>query len=236
MSGAGATIGAVQQPFLVELINHTGWIQLWLPLITAMIIASVALVGVVVSNRTNRRAIEAADERSRTELRESRDRDFRSWQRDTLLRLGDEVVEAAIDAYDEYSKAIALGPRWGQEDFQASMEIIDARSRKIGANVARLRLIGAHQTADRCVALRSAINHKELVGSIIEAARAMQNRVGAALHGQTEQFDANMDETVLRRDGRLAGVEAARAAFGLAVEQELARTNAPLTRTAPPSS
>jgi hypothetical protein len=51
-----------------------GWIQLWLPLITAMIVASVALVGVLVSNQTNRGAIEAADERSRTELRESRDR------------------------------------------------------------------------------------------------------------------------------------------------------------------
>jgi uncharacterized protein (DUF2062 family) len=51
-----------------------GWIQLWLPLITAMIVASVALVGVLVSNQTNRGVIEAADERSRTELRESRDR------------------------------------------------------------------------------------------------------------------------------------------------------------------
>jgi hypothetical protein len=236
MSEAGATIGAVRQPFLVELINHTGWIQLWLPFITAMVGAAVALFSVFVSNKTNRKAIDAADARSRTELSESRERDFRTWQRDALLRFGDEVVEAAIDAFGEYGKAIGLAHTWTREEFHASMEIVDARTRRIGANVARLRLIGAHYTADRCVALRNALNHRELATSIIEVARAPQNRIGAALHGQTEEFDANIEARQSRRDELLAEVEVARAAFGLAVEQELARTNAPLTRTALPRS
>jgi len=38
MSSAGATMVAVPRPFLDELIDHTGWIQLWLPFITAMIV------------------------------------------------------------------------------------------------------------------------------------------------------------------------------------------------------
>ena len=52
-----------------------------------MIGAAVALFGVFLSNRTNRKAIDAADERSRNELHESRDHNFRSWQRDTVVQI-----------------------------------------------------------------------------------------------------------------------------------------------------
>jgi hypothetical protein len=47
---------------------------------------------------------ETADERAKQDREDARERDFRSWQRDTLLRLGDEIVEAAIEAPDEILK------------------------------------------------------------------------------------------------------------------------------------
>lgn len=200
-----------------------------------MIGSTVALFGVFLSNRTNRKAIDAADERSRTELSESRDRDFRTWRRDTLLKLADEVVEAAIDAGAEYAKAVQLGPTWDQEQFRASIEIVDARGRRIGASIARLRLIGAHEAANRCVKLRDAINHRDLVRTLIEAATAPKSQISAALHGNAESLIAEVGAAQQLRDTLLGEIELARGAFGEAVEQELARTNQPLSPTSEPA-
>jgi hypothetical protein len=90
----------------VEITNHTDWWQPYVPpmvgLLGSLMVAAAAFLGVSLSNRTNLRAIEAADRRSTSELEASRERDFRVWQRDNQLRLSTEVVEAAIEAQGEY--------------------------------------------------------------------------------------------------------------------------------------
>jgi hypothetical protein len=168
-------------PLPIELINHTSWLTLWLPFIIAMVGSAVALFGVFWSNRTNRKAFDAADKRAEADRQMAQDRDFRLWQRDTLLRLADDVVAAGIEAHNEYGKMIALAPSLSREDFKKMGELIDGEGRKIAANIARLGLIGAHETARRAVNLRSAINNQESIGAIFDVASAQpKRRVGSA--------------------------------------------------------
>lgn len=218
------------QPLSVELVDHTGWIQLWRPFITAMVGSGVALFGVFWSNRTNRRAIEAADRRAVEDRQTERERDFRLWQRDTLLKLADEVVSAGLEAQSAYAKIVGIGSLQRPDDFSHFADAVDAEGRKIGANIARLRLIGAHETAQRAVALRNAINDKELIGAVVEVAASVKNRVTAQAEGRGEQFDAEMTQRRHRRDELIAAINLVRADFGQAVEHELARTNAPPTQ------
>jgi hypothetical protein len=65
---------------------------------------AVSYFGIRKSNRTNRDAIGAADERAVADRAEMRDRDFRTWRRDALLRLAEEASQAAIEAHDLYFK------------------------------------------------------------------------------------------------------------------------------------
>jgi hypothetical protein len=67
-----------------------------------------------------------------------------------------------------------------------AFEEIERWGRKIGANIARLRLIGARETAQRCVDLRSAINNRELVGTVMGLQAQHQRLISAQLHGQRE--------------------------------------------------
>jgi hypothetical protein len=83
----------------------------------------------------------------------ARQRDFRLFQRDTLLRLGDEIVEAAIETWDRFVKIRNSQAPLQEKPFEA----IDVCVRKIAADVVRLRLIGAHDTSQRCIELRDAI-------------------------------------------------------------------------------
>jgi hypothetical protein len=185
------------------------------------------LFGVFLSNRTNRKAIDAADDRAREDRRIAQDRDFRLWQRDTLLRLADEVVEAGIETQDEYAKLAGRGSLLTADEIHAAAKIIDSEGRKIGANIARMRLIGAHEAADRAVVLRNAINDRELLGTVTEVAYAPLNEAKAQLHNKGDEFRVQIANKRKQRDVLLAQIPAARAAFGQTVERELARTTQP---------
>ncbi|OBH17052.1 hypothetical protein [Mycolicibacter sinensis] len=209
------------EPLPVEITNHTDWLPLWLPFITAIVGSLVALFGIFWSNRTNRQAIDAADARSNAELRESRDRDFRVWQRDTLLQIGQEVVQAAIEAQDEYGKICALPDDLTPD----SIEPIDRHGRAVGAGTARLALIGAHDAAQRCRELRVAINDPELVGALVQLHHFRRaTSLAPPLQAQHRESHAKFGELLDRINTR-------RAAFGETIEMELRRTNSPANQT-----
>ena len=90
-----------------------------------------------------------------------------------MLRLGTEVVEAGIDAHDEYNKfANSLEPI-----DRAAVEPLDRAGRRTAANAASLRLLGAHDTAKRCVDLRNAINKEDLMRAAYELNEAYREDV-----------------------------------------------------------
>ena len=70
---------------MIEIIQTSPrWWTAWLPVLGSTIVAAAAFTGVILSNRTNRRAIEAAD-----------DREWVKWQREKLAELADELLQVA---------------------------------------------------------------------------------------------------------------------------------------------
>ncbi|MFI5537543.1 hypothetical protein ACIA5H_14230 [Nocardia sp. NPDC051900] len=122
----------------------------WLPLISSLVIASVTLVGVRINNRTNRAAIAAADER-----------EYRKWQRETVLRQCAEATETALLAHDEYHNLYLLGIKAGRGEVSAAAgELVAATDeyiRKLGANIAVLNMLNARKTAEQCKEMQSIV-------------------------------------------------------------------------------
>lgn len=87
-------------PWPVEIV-HDASAWTWLGPVLTFLGSVLLFVGsLIVLHRTN----QAADHRATQERKNERERDFRLFQRDTLLRLGDEVVEAAIETWDVFVK------------------------------------------------------------------------------------------------------------------------------------
>lgn len=83
---------------------------------------------------------ENADNRAREDRQNERERDFRLWQRDTLLRVAEEIIQATTDLPDASDDPYLLEP-----------------SGKFALNVQRLSLIGAREAAARCAELHEAL-------------------------------------------------------------------------------
>jgi hypothetical protein len=86
-------------PLPIEIINQTDWWQPYVPplvgLLGSVIVASVAFVGIMKSNRTNMQAIEAADTREREKWQSDSDREREKWHRDNLLKICSEAVRVS---------------------------------------------------------------------------------------------------------------------------------------------
>ena len=206
-------------PWPVEIVNDpSAWT--WLGPVLTFFGSVLLFVGsLIVLRRTNR----AADRRAAKDRQNQRDRDFRLFQRDTLLGLGDEIVEGAIETWDQFVKIrISRDPL--PED---AFAVIDAWVRKIAANVVRLRLIGAHETSQRCIELRDAINDQELRATIMELDKVERTTVHAQLHGKEAERLARQQELRTKFEELMERINDARKAFSDSVEHELARTNQP---------
>jgi hypothetical protein len=224
-------------PIPVEITNQTDWWQPYVPpfvgLVGALIVASAAFYGVVRSNRTNLEAIAAADRRSDTDREEQRARDFRLWQRDTLLRVGDEVVEAAAEAHEKYFEILTNG----YEPSEKPLAEVDKSVRSINAKIARLQLMGAHEAATSCAELHRAINTTPGLGAkIVQTYEHEGEVIIAGLHGASDEHEARRRELNHEINDLMLGIYSAREAFVETVERELARSNEPPNQIAAKAS
>lgn len=127
-------------PFPVEITNHADWWQPWLPVGTGLVIAMVAFAGVLISNRTNRLAIAAAD-----------GREVDKWKRDTLLRLCSEAVTASLEVESLYEKGV-------KERENIDKTAILAAIQKIGPVAETINLIGDNGLTELARRLEEACN------------------------------------------------------------------------------
>lgn len=124
----------------------------WLPLISAIVIASVTFAGIRINNRTNRAAITAADER-----------EYAKWKRETVLRLCSEAVETALHAQGDFTRlAFELTSEAKAADL---VEAINGYGRKLGANAAALHMLNVPKIGDACLELRTALTTRTFVWS-----------------------------------------------------------------------
>ncbi|WP_433520776.1 hypothetical protein ACQPZ2_25655 [Nocardia pseudovaccinii] len=143
----------------------------WLPLLSSLIVAAAALIGVLINNRTNRDAITAADERNRTTLdaaqanietthaaaernidnanaaAERREQD--KWRRDSILTAISSVLLAAADVRQTL---------WDTLDWKAeSVEEVDSFGKEVQQSISacngyitRLRVLANPKIPARC--------------------------------------------------------------------------------------
>lgn len=189
------------------------WVP-WLALVGATFIAIGALVGVILSNKTTLKT-------SRQEREDARRRDFLQWRRDVMLRLGTEVVDAASEAIDEYSKVASL---FTDPITPTSLEPVDRASRRIAATET-LRLLGAYDAATRCIELRDMMLAAELMNAAKELHGALRDDRDAGL--SYEQITEATKATECRFYERLRQVQVALRGFGQAAESELRQLNPP---------
>lgn len=202
----------------VDLVQHPS-VWPWLAPLLTLFGSLILFVGsLIVVWRTN----VAADNRAARARQNELDRDFRLWQRDTLLPLGDHIVQAAIDAHSNYLKIRHAQSPIMLEDF----DVIDEASLVIASNISRLRLIGAHETAERCVELRDSIDSNELVEGMLELDHLERAIAGSQPGELDSEGQARRRVLESQFDSLLEHINVARVAFGQAVEKEIARTNA----------
>jgi hypothetical protein len=233
---------ALASPLQVEILNHSDWWQQWLPVLTAFIVAAVAYVGVVKSNRTNRKAIDAADTRSKTELRESRDRDFRLWRRDNLLRLGAEAAGTALHADSELLSISASVEDNDPEDsnliaekWQRKLDPVRKWGAQIAVSARTLRMLGAVDSAGYCESLSKAVTNAGRSPDVFMLCNKFQKIVYEARQAGRESATRNAEAQFKHAQESVAelygAIEVSRQQFESSIERELARTNSPATQT-----
>jgi hypothetical protein len=149
----------------------------WLPLISSLLVASVTLVGIRVNNRTNQKAILAADTR-----------EHHKWLRETALRQCGEAIQTALLAADEFLE-------WSIErsgkDLGQLRVATQEFSRKLGANISVLHMLDARKSAGHCNEMR------EMLVSILEEAEILdkaESRRKSELFEQVGYLDELREE------------------------------------------
>ncbi|MFJ1460885.1 hypothetical protein [Nocardia sp. N2S4-5] len=192
------------QPFLVQIVGGATSLKDWLPLASSLVIASAAYTGVIVSNRTNLRAITAADAREHTK-----------WRRETLLRLSSEAVEHALTVQACYTKLVHLPLPPDPTVFDKIRD--ESRNAEIALNgtAAALGMLGAAKASTACGDLYLAATDTELLrtaGNLINAKTVAEQAdpqnpsPKSAVHTAEQAFKVKFDQIDI---GRKALIEAA---------------------------
>jgi hypothetical protein len=170
--GLGIWVGSTPPPTLP--VDTEWWIVQWLPLAVALI----ALSGVVWSNSKTLKNANA-------EREDVRERDYVTWRRGELQKLGSEVVKSARSVIDDYGKAASLVDR-PLDEF--SIAPIEQAARPIAADAEILLFHGAYEAAKRCIELHNAVTSIELVKAVrLHQAALRQDRVERRMYEQPSE-------------------------------------------------
>lgn len=139
----------------------------WLPVLGSLIVAGAALVGFLVNNATNRRAIDAADERHQQTLEEARheaELAHSAGERREHDRWRHEAVVAAVSSVLETSNSVRQQlwscHRWEvDDDFELERAGHDIHESLWGCNgtINRLRLLATPKIPNQCEDLVSTL-------------------------------------------------------------------------------
>ncbi|MGW5317846.1 hypothetical protein [Nocardia thailandica] len=121
--------------------SSPAWWQAWLPLLGSGLVAGVALLGVILSNRVNRDAIARADERAHA-----------SWHRDEVLK----VVLAVLKTSDSILQAFRYQYQWKDEYANKDNELKQVTD-KMALYTSSLELLAPGVLAEKCEALHEAL-------------------------------------------------------------------------------
>jgi hypothetical protein len=150
------------------------WIVQWLPLAVAVI----ALGGVVWSNRKT-------SQNAKAEREDARERDYVTWRRGELQKLGSEVVKSARGIIDDYGKVASLVD---QPLDQHNIGPIEQAARPIAADAEILLFHGAYEAAKWCIELHNVVTSVGLLKAVrLHQAALRQDRFGRRTYEQPSE-------------------------------------------------
>lgn len=181
--------------------------------------------------------MENLDRRSTAEIAATRERDSRNWQRDTLVRIGTDVVQSAVDAVGELAKFAHAGKPVGREKLDPYINA----ARRITAHAESLELLGAGEAAALCRVLEDALTEDDLWNTAFELNRSLgRDRESPQAREADMEYDQvfispKSRELTSRFRGLTSNITRARTQFNDAVKRELGRLNLG-DPSSPPSS
>lgn len=183
-------------PIQVELIQDgPAWWVPWLPTLGSFVVAAAAFVGVFLSNRTNRAAISAADER-----------EHEKWRREEVLSAATRVLAGAADFH---RLATEIG-----DDESVETALIDS-GRAMTAAVEALAIVGSLDMFIACRDLTAAAHQCLAVRARIRAAARTIASDDEDITAATREFDeARSDLDAARQELDRTRNELASAARG----------------------
>ncbi|MFR9752706.1 hypothetical protein ACL02S_16950 [Nocardia sp. 004] len=154
----------------------------WLPLLGSLVVAGAALVGVLVGNRTNRAAVDAADERNRVTLDAAQrsveltnaaaaHRDHEKWRRESVLS----AVSAVLAISNDVRQQLLHCERWEAEELDRVGEELRRTITGSSGFISGLRVVSQRKIPNRC---------EDLMRTLTAALHITVQRRGVELDGE----------------------------------------------------
>lgn len=152
-------------PHVIEIVQSSpAWWLAWLPILGSALVAAAAITGVLISNRTNRQAIEAADTRHREALDSALEnleatntaaerREHEKWRRETILA----SLASVLDASNALCNRLYFYHRWSAADLSSKHAENSKIVESTRVAISMLRLLANDGIADRCNDLSMAL-------------------------------------------------------------------------------
>ncbi|MEV0296222.1 hypothetical protein [Nocardia sp. NPDC050710] len=194
-------------PHVIQIIQSSpAWWQAWLPLLGSCIVAAAAFTGVLVSNRTNRKAISTAQSNVELANAAAEHREHEKWRRETLLVTATKVLNRSA----EIRYRIQVPGNWSRDRSNSILNSLRADVEAVGATDGVFDIVSKSPIGVQSKNLRKALYDAVAAAGSLEM----------ALHGdKTSQEDRRAARDAFRR--AVNEVQAAEHSFIAAVRIEL---------------
>lgn len=149
---------------VIEVIQSTpDWWIAWLPVLGSVVVAAAAFTGVILSNRTNRKAIDAADQR-----------EWVKWQREQLSTLANELLSVAhlccarMKGFTLWTKDQSIGELLDINNEYAAIPNIARKLELIAGSALSRQCDDVHKTLAECAEV---IQQYAPSGAVVRAER-----------------------------------------------------------------
>ncbi|WP_155980870.1 hypothetical protein [Nocardia sp. CNY236] len=202
----------------------------WLPLLGSFVVGVVALIGILINNRTNRAAVDAADERNRVTLDAARHttelalaatqrHEHEQWRRESVLA----AVSAVLAISGTVRQQLLHCERWHADEVDHIAEEIRRTITRSQDSISSLRVVSHRKIPNRC---------EDLMRTLTAALNITVQRRGIELDGEATVEEITDIQALWARaientvEEERTVVTAARAELDIKITQELQRSTA----------
>lgn len=139
-------------PYVIQIAqNSAPWWQVWLPLLGSVIVASAAITGVLISNRTNRSAIAATQRNVESTNSAAAEREHEKWRREQILQSATKILTTTHECHGILERDPAQQTAEQRIDI---LRTLGSHQSALLGHAQSLLMLGAHDLAQECNVIR----------------------------------------------------------------------------------